>query len=565
MSGPADTGWPAVGRPHRETATTARRWSLGSIAGKTMRDSRPGMLGIGGLLAAMVLVGGWTMLNTYGTPEARAELAAMSTDLPPVMRGLYGNPVRVDTLGGFLSWHYGAYFALLGGLWSILSLSSTLAGEAHSGSLDLVLATQLGRRTIAAQKVVAHVAALGVVGLAVALAAWAAGALLGRYDGDAISPAAAAGFAAGILIRSLAAGSVAFALAPIVGRGASAGIAGAVMFGGYVTYSYRTVVDALDALAWLTWFSWAAGHVPLAGSWDWPALGLTAVACATLIVVGVEAFARRDVGVTVALPLPGLPRALKGLRGPLGRTLGDLLPMSIAWGVGLGLYGIVMSGASGAMAEILDESPGLKAAISGYIPGMDLSTAAGFLQFAFVDLGLVVIGLAAASLVASRCGDETAGRLELQLATPLTRARWALASSAAMGLAAAVITLPLAGSVAIGVVSVGEDPTGPAIGTGVLALYAWAMTGIGVAVAGVAGPRRATSVVVVTTVLTSLVDLLAPGLGLPDWVEQLALTHHMGQPILGTWDATGIAACLGLAIGGALVGAWGMSRRDVAR
>ena len=73
------------------------------------------------------------MASTYGTIETRQELALLSGTLPPVLRGLYGDPINVDTLGGFISWHYGAYFALLAGLWSILALSSTLAGEARRG------------------------------------------------------------------------------------------------------------------------------------------------------------------------------------------------------------------------------------------------------------------------------------------------------------------------------------------------------------------------------------------------------------------------------------------------
>jgi hypothetical protein len=37
-------------------------------------------------------------------------------------------------------------------------------------------------------------------------------------------------------------------------------------------------------------------------------------------------------------------------------------------------------------------------------------------------------------------------------------------------------------------------------------------------------------------VLTYLVDLLAPPFKLPDWVHELALTAHMGQPMVGAWD-----------------------------
>jgi hypothetical protein len=46
-------------------------------------------------------------------------------------------------------------------------------------------------------------------------------------------------------------------------------------------------------------------------------------------------------------------------------------------------------------------------------------------------------------------------------------------------------------------------------------------------------------------------------------VQQLALTAHLGEPMVGRWDVAGLAACLVLAVGGLVVGAWGMSRRDV--
>ncbi len=66
-------------------------------------------------------------------------------------------------------------------------------------------------------------------------------------------------------------------------------------------------------------------------------------------------------------------------------------------------------------------------------------------------------------------------------------------------------------------------------------------------------------------VVTYLIGLVAPPLGLPDWFQQLALTSHMGQPMIGEWDPVGIVACLAIAVGGIALGAWGMTRRDVAR
>lgn len=557
----------ARGLPRRATVQhvrlRSRVFGLGSVFGKTLFDSRFAILVVGGLLGFMTLAGGGAMGESYGTAEARVELAAMSRDMPPMMRGFYGNPVNVDTLGGFISWHYSAYFAMLAGLWSILALSSTLAAEARRGSLDLAVATPQSQRSIALEKVAGHVAAMAVAVGFVGVAAWATGAVFATLPGDAISPGAAAAFAIGVGLRALTAGSIAFALAPLLGRGAAAGIAGAVMLGGYVVFGYRTVVPAFDSIAGATWYSWAGNFIPLAGRFDWSGVVLMAVVSALLLAIGVEVFARRDVGSTLAIPSLALPRALLGIKGPVGRSFGDILPAGFWWAFGLGIYGVLMAAASRSLIDMLESSPAMSEVFSTIIPGINLTTSAGFLQLAFADIGFVLFGLAAATFMANRWSDETAGRLELQLATPLTRARWAFANGVATWLALGAITLFLGAAIGLGVAAVGQDPVTPAAGTLVLGLYGIALAGIGMAAGGILGPAFATSVVVALAIGMLLLDTFAPMLRLPDWVAQLALTSHLGQPMIGSWDAAGIVACLILAVGGLLLGVWGMHRRDV--
>ena len=540
-----------------------RLYGLGSVFGKTLRDARLGVFVVAGLLGVMTLAGGITMSSTYGTAEARLELSAMSGDMPPMLRGMYGNPVNVDTLGGFISWHYGPYFALFAGFWSILAMSSLLAAEARRGSLDFALATPTSRRSIALQKVAGHVAAMGIAMAVLAAVAWLTGIVGASFPDDTISTAAAISFAVGIGVRALMAGSIAFALAPFFGRGAAAGMAGAVMLGGYVINSYRTVVPAFETLSSGTWFAWTAGHLPLAGQSDWAAVALTALASLVFVAIGVAGFVRRDVGVTISLPLPGLPRALLGVHGPLGRSFGDLLPTATAWGIGLGIYGVLMAAASRSLLDTLKGSPAMAEIFRTLIPGIDITTAAGFLQLAFADIGFLLIGLATATFIALRSSDETSGRLELQLATPLTRVRWAAASGLAVCLAILLVTGLLAAAVALGVASVGQDAATPAMGMLVLAAYGAALAGIGVAVAGVVRASLAAAVVLAVTVGTFLIDLLVPILRLPEWLGQLALTTHLGEPMVGAWDGAGMIACLTLALGGLLLGSWGMSRRDV--
>ena len=65
-------------------------------------------------------------------------------------------------------------------------------------------------------------------------------------------------------------------------------------------------------------------------------------------------------------------------------------------------------------------------------PGTDILSVGGFLQLLFFQFGLILAGLAAATLVGTWASDETSGRLEMLLATPLARARWVVSGGIAI-------------------------------------------------------------------------------------------------------------------------------------
>jgi ABC-2 type transport system permease protein len=182
-----------------------------------------------------------------------------------------------------------------------------------------------------------------------------------------------------------------------------------------------------------------------------------------------------------------------------------------------------------------------------------------------VQLLLIAVGFAAATLVAGWGSDETSGRLEMLLTTPLARRGWAVLSGVGVFLAIAVMTLLMALLIAVGAAGAGSDALTPMVGTVTLGLYAAALAGVGFAIGGWFRTSIAGEAVAAIVIVTYLIDLLAPALRLPGWFHQLALTAHLGQPMVGSWDWAGIAACVLLAAGGLVVGSWGMARRDVAR
>jgi ABC-2 type transport system permease protein len=537
-----------------------RIYGFGSIYGKTIRDSRLSFIIAAGLLGGLSLAMGAAIPTVFPTPESRLEIDKLMAGMPAQMVDFFGKPVGLGTFGGYLTWKYGLVFVLTTSLWSILALSGTLAGEAGRGSLDLVAAAPFGKRRIALEKLAAH-----LTGLVLALALMTVMIVISSNTygsaalGDPLSAQEAIGFALWLGFTALFFGGLAFALGPFLGRAGSAGVAGIALA---LAWSVNGL--HLDPLTVLSPFAWMANHVPLANQFDWPGLALVGVGAVVLLALGVEAFARHDIGITLGLGLPTMPGAVLGVRGPISRAFGDQLPRALAWGIGLGVFGVMLTSLVGEMTGQLAKDTNLIKVLQAAFPGLDLATAGGFLQL-FIELFYIVAGFAAATFVSKWASDETADRLEEVLATPLPRWRWVVAGAIAALGAVAVMTVVFAASIGIGA-SAGGVATGEAmLGSASLGLYGAALIGIGVAVGGLWRTSVAAELVALFVVATYLVGLLGPPLGLPNAIVQLSLTTHFGQPMAGQWDLTGVVACVVIAAGGIALGAWGMTRRDVAR
>jgi len=534
---------------------------LGSVYGKTIRDSRLSFIIAAGLLGGMALLMGAALPQIFPTPQARQEVNALIDAMPASMVNLFGKPVGLGTLGGYMTWKYGAIFVMGTALWSIMALSSTLATEARRGSLDLVATTPLGKRRIAVEKLAGHLTLLWLTMLALGVASSVGSSLFGDPAlGDTIPLIDGLGF--GLWIGSLAMffGGLAFLLAPVLGRAGSAGVSAIVM----LLLWLANGVESMSSVAFLSPFRWTSDHIALVGQLDWLPVLASGLFGALFMVGGVVLFVRRDLGVTAGLSLPKLPALVLGTRNPFARAFGDMLPRSLAWGTGVFLMGAMLSAMTGPIVAQIKGDATLLATFHNIFPAFELGTTGGWLQL-YTELMFIAVGFAGATFVAKWASDETDDRLEVLLVTPMTRSRWVIAGGMAALLATVVITVLFALGIGAGSAGSGIDATGSMLGTASLGLFTAAVVGIGVAVGGLWRTSIAAEIAALLVVATYLVNLLAPALGLPDWVHQLALTAHLGQPMMGQWDATGIVACLVLAGGGILVGAWGMNRRDVAR
>jgi len=554
----AEVGAPPVAAALPAIPFRHRIYGFGSIYGKTIRDSRLAFIIAAGLLGGMALVMGLAVSSVFPTPAARLEVDKLIGSIPASMVNLFGKPVSLGTLGGYMTFKYGAIFALGTALWSILALSSTLAGEARRGSLDFVAAAPFGKRRIALEKLAAHLTMLGLAMAILAVMTTGSSTLFGDAAlGDQIPLLSSVGFALWCGFLAVFFGGLAFALAPLLGRAGSAGVASLVML-------VLWVANGLDVggIVVLSPFRWTADHIALVGRYDWLPLGLVGIVAVILLAIGVELFVRRDLGVTAGLSLPGLPAAVLGVRGPISRAFGEQVPRALSWGIGLGLMGALIASLVGPMASQLGKDPNLSQTFAAIFPGFDLASTGGWLQL-YAELLFIAAGFAAATFVSKWASDETEGRLEMVLTTPTARARWVIAGGVAALLAIVVMTVLFAAGIGLGAASGGVAAGDPMVGSAALGLYAAAIAGVGIAVGGLWRTSLAAEIAALLVVATYLIDLIAPPLKLPDWVHQLALTAHIGQPMVGAWDPIGIVACLVIAVGGVLLGAWGMARRDV--
>ena len=562
----------STGAPRQALAATIppiplrrRLYGFGSIYGKTIRDSRLAFIIAAGLFGSLPLALGAALGTVFPTPEARLEVDKLVGSLPAAMVNLFGNATlmgpKLGTLGGYMSWKYGALFALGAGVWSILALSGTLAGEAARGSLDFVAAAPFGKRRIALEKLAAHLTLLWLVMAVIAVMIFVSSNAFGDAAlGDPIPLGGCIGFALWVGFIALCFGGLAFALAPLLGRAGSAAVAGVVMVALWVASG----LDIGGALAAVSPFHWTVNHIPLVGFYDWTGLAAVGVVAVIFLALGVELFQRRDLGVTTGLSLPSLPKDVLGVRGPVARAFGEQLPRTLAWGLGMGLMGGLLASLVGSFASQVGGDTTISQAFATIFPGYNFASAGGWLQL-YIAIFYIAAGFAAVTFVSKWASDETEGRLEEVLASPMSRARWVIAGGVSAVAAVVLMTAIVAVAIGVGASAGGASAGDALVGSASLGFYAVAIVGIGFAVGGLLRTSLAAEITALVVVATYLIDLLAPALKLPDWFHQLALTAHMGQPMIGQWDVPGVIACLVLAVGGILVGAWGVTRRDINR
>jgi polyether ionophore transport system permease protein len=551
---------PAVMMP----SARARFMGLGSIFGKTFRDSRRTALVIGALLILIVVATASQVAIAFETPAKRAAFAFEMSQLPAIFEGMLGTPIAIDRLGGFLSWRVINFFPVLLGIWSTVALSGVLAGEVSRGSMDMLAVGRFARRRIALEKLGGYLLACAVCLLVTALGTYASVVAFAALPGDDVGLGAVLAHYAWLFVTTLVPGAVAFAVAPVLGRGIALATGAIVLIASFSINAYGSIVSALDALKPISYLAFTANHRPMAGQWDWPPIVVLGVIVVALLAAGVLAFERRDLLVPSAGRV-SIPPLRVFLGGPLSRGVGERLPAALAWGSGLAIFTLVIASSAQEFVTQLSRIPEILDLLKKVMPSADITSTGGYLQLAIFQEMIVIAGIAGATFLAGWASDENERRLEVVMSAPLTRAGWGVRSALSVMIGIAVMTVLLDLGVLAGAAIAGGEVIRPVVGTLVIGLYAMALAGIGLAVGGLVRPTLAAPVTLIIGLAFFLLDLIGSALRLPDWVLNLALQRHLGHPIVGDFDPAGLILCAAIAVAGVALCAGGMERRDIGR
>jgi ABC-2 type transport system permease protein len=502
------------------------------------------------LVLGLMPVGVASGFDALYPTEAQLAQAATLVGGNPGMVAFLGH-VNAPTLGGMTAWRIGGFLAVLAGIMSVLTVTRHTRTEEQTGRRELIASTVMGRHAplaatmavvAAADLLIAALVALGLIGY-------------GLEAGGSVALGAATA-AAGLVFAGITA-----VAAQLTENGRTANGIGLAAVG--VAFLMRVAGDTsatLEFLAWMSPIGLAQRVRPFAGERWWVLavlVGVTVVAVATAQSIS----SRRDVGAGVFGIRPGPAVASPSLSGPFGLALRLQRGTAVAWAIGFAVFGALMGAITQAFVDLLEETPALAAIIESVGGVARIHDA-----FLASILGLFAVVAAAHGIQAVMWlrSEETEGRAEEVLATPVTRRHW-MASHAVAGFTVPVVDLVLAGAAAgAGYGMTVADPGQVArVAAGALAQVpaAWILIGLTLALFGLVSrlARAAWTLLGIAGLLT----LLGRAFGLPQWVLDLSPFTHSPQMPGGEVEAVPVAVMLVVAAVLAVVGFAGLQRRDV--
>ncbi|GID27703.1 ABC transporter permease [Paractinoplanes brasiliensis] len=491
-----------------------------------------------------------TAANYFKLYPKQSDLDAVSGVLANPSLVAVSGPLFANNIGALTAWKIGVTEFVLVALMSLLTVVRHTRTEEETGRLELIGSTVVGRYA-------PLTAALAVAGLAdIVIGVLAALGLMST--GLATAGAMAFGFATtlvGLLFAALAATTAQLTQ----GARAAIGIAGAVLGGAYLL---RAVGDTGPTeLTWVSPLGWALHLRPYAGERWWIAV-LFAAFAVLFTTVAYALVARRDVGAGLLAERLGPAEAVPSLSNPFALAWRLHRGLLLGWLVATALTGAVLGGAAAGIGDL--ESPNQEMTDVLTRMGGSKGIADAFLTAIFGIIGLVTAAYTVQSALRLR-QEESSGRVEALLATPVGRLRWA-ASHLVFTLVGTTLLLAAAGvagglSYGAQVHDVGGE-FGRVLGAALVqAPAAWVLAGLGVALIGLA--PRLSALSWAALIVSALLFMLGALFGLSQWVIDANPFAHVPKLPGSDFAMTPMLWLAGIAVALGAAGLAGLRRRDI--
>jgi ABC-2 type transport system permease protein len=421
-------------------------------------------------------------------------------------------PARaLNTVGGQVTWQATAFGAITIGLMSMFLVVRHTRAEEESGRDEFLRAAAVGRGATTTATITVAVLANVLVGTLVALS------LISFPLAVADSVALGAGLAAIGLVFT---GTALLAAQLASSARAAYGLTGVVIGTAYVL---RAIGDVgTPALTWLSPIGWYQGMHAFSGVRWWPLLLLLALAAAVMV-AALAVFARRDHGSGVIADRAGPARASRSLGTPLGLAWRLQRGSVAGWGTGLFLTGLSYGSLGTDVGDLLGDSATSQ---EMFIPS-GMSLVDGFYATSILMLAMMSSAFAITSAQRPR-HDEAGGRVEVLLATGLSRTRW-LAAQVLLTTAAGALVVLLGGlGLGVGYALTAED--GGAVGRYLLATLthlAPVLVLSGLATLAYGARARWAGLAWLGLLLAVVVLLFGTVFRMPEWLQDLSPFHHL--------------------------------------
>lgn len=514
-----------------------------------------------------VLAGGLTMFGmALGVaaemkdyPGGSRALAASVEAGAEALRVLRWPAERLDTVGGYLTYHNVILINLLLAVYGAVLGVRAVRGDEERHALEEVLATGVSRSAVVRDRSAGFAALVVLICLGLGLSTAAGVAAAGEPDlgGSLVTFAtcglvAMVGYALGLLVSQLT-GS---------GRAAS-GVSAVVLVALYVVSNLGEDLGPLHALRFLSPFHYANSSRALVPGYGLDVAGTAALLAmsAVLVALAAVAFERRD----YAAPLwtRRVPRRAQDRHaGMVPTTLLGTVWTSIlrrgrfgllAWAAGGAAITTMMASLQPAVMEVW-ATMGFLGELGGGRPGVSIESA--YWSFAG-EMISPVISAFVLTQAATWVADLEQGRVEMILAGPVSWTRLVLERLVALLTGVAVITAASIGALVLVAAAVGA--TLDAAGLGRLAagcvLLGAALGSVAAVVVAVVRRPVAVTVMAVVIGASYLHSYLVPLFDWPDWLNRLSVFWAFGHPYLGWPPASGLAVLVLLAGPGALLAA----------